>query len=137
MVLLDGFLGPPPRKAEKRLPLAVVHHAQARRIAKPSGIEPERAVVVDPHQAAADQIEVVRHRFRARTPVGRQSHQLVLARVDLEAQPVGESRIQQSQRMREVQLAQQPDMAPLTVAERGRGPLPHSVNGQNGRPLER
>ncbi len=78
----------------------VVGHGQAGAVVEVVHVEPERAVVLEVDQVLADQ------RRRNRLAVGRQAHQLVLAGVDLEPGVVGEGRIEQPQRMREVDLPQ-------------------------------
>ena len=69
--------------------------------------------------------------------IGREAHDLVLARVDLEPRVIGKGGIQQSQRMGEVNLLD--DFEPVTAAngQRGRGPLPHTVHGQHRRFFKR
>ena len=72
-----------------------------------------------------------------RLAVGREAHELVLAGVDLEAGEVGERRVEQAERVREADLADQLELVALADAERGRRPLADAVDGEDGRLLER
>src|SRR6185503_19274489 len=72
-----------------------------------------------------------------RTAVRRESHQLVLAAVDLESAVVREGRVQQPQRMWKLELARQRDSVALTDAHRRRAPLAHAVEREDGRFGER
>ncbi len=68
--------------------------------------------------------------------VGGEPHQLVLAGVHLEAGEVGEGRVEQAQRVREGDLAQEPQAVPLADADRRRRPLADAVERQDRRLLE-
>ena len=72
-----------------------------------------------------------------RLAVGRQAHQLVLARVDREAAEVGEGRVEQAQRVRKAQLVRERDAVAAADAEAGRGPFADAVEREDGRLVER
>ena len=71
-----------------------------------------------------------------RVPVGGEAHQLVLAGVDPEAEVVGERRVEQADRVREAQLAQDLDAVAPAVADRRGRPLADAVDRQDRRLLE-
>ncbi len=118
-------------RSAKQVVEALVGHALTVEIAEVARIETKRAVVQHVDQLLADQIGVLGF------AVGRQAHQLVLARVDLEAAIVGKCAIQKSQRVGVANLLEQLDLASFAVAERASGPLAHAVDGQDRRFLER
>ena len=62
-------------------------------------IEPEQPSSLRSIEMIEDQAGIFR------LAIGREAHHLVLARIDLEAGVVGESRIEQAERMRKVDLA--------------------------------
>ena len=97
VALVEQFFRLARRPAEQRIEL-VVGHAQAGAIVEIGLVQPERAVGLEVDQVVEDELGVFR------LAVGRESHHLVFARIDLEAGVVGERRIEQPERMREVQL---------------------------------
>ena len=72
-----------------------------------------------------------------RLAVRRESHQLVFAGVHLEAGEVGERGIQQSERVREPQLAEDVELVAAADADRRGGPFADAVDRQHRRLLER
>ena len=72
-----------------------------------------------------------------RPAVGGQAHQLVLAAVDLEAAVVGERRVEQAERVGELDVVDQADAVPLADAEGGRAPLADAVEREDRRLVER
>ena len=81
-------------------------------------------------RCVADQLGVFR------LAVGREPHHLVFAGVDLEAQVVGEGRVEQAERMREMDLAVDVDRIAVAQAGRGRRPFADAVHGEDRRGLE-
>ncbi len=120
-----------PRRAAEHVVEAAVGHAQRGQVAEVLPVDRERAVVVEVDQVVEDGVHV------AGLAVGGEAHQLVLAGVDPEAAVVGERGVEQAEGVREVELADHLDlMAPPHPDARG-GPLPHPVEGQDRRGLER
>ena len=130
MPLLDRRLGVPRRSAEQ-LVERVVGHRQALAVVEVLHVQPEAAVGLDVDQMLRDQVPV------DRAAVRRQSHQLVLAAVHLEAAVVGECGVQQPERMRKLQLACQRDLVAPPDAQRRRAPLADAVEGQDRGLVER
>ena len=115
-----------PRRSTKELGEAVVGHAVAIQEREVVHVESEGAVVGDVDQLVADHLSVFR------LTVGRQTHHLVLPEVHAEAGEVGERRVEESERVRELDLAQQLELTPSAHSvARGR-PLPDTVEGQDG-----
>ena len=71
-------------------------------------IEPERAVIFEVDQGVEDEVDIFR------LPIGREPHQLVLAGVDAKTGVVGKGRVEQPERVRELELLDQGE--PLTLA---------------------
>ena len=109
----------------------VVRHAQAGTIIEVGLVETEGAVFLEVDDLVEDQV------LEPGLAIGCQAHDLVLARIDLEAGVVGESRIEQSQRMREVQLFQHLQAVALAIAQRRGRPFADPVHRQDGGFLER
>ena len=118
------------RRPAKQLVEPVVGHRQPLAVVEILHVHPEAAVRLQVDQVLEDQVLIDGLSVRG------QAHQLVFAAVDLETAVVGERRIEQPQRMRELQLPQQPQLVAFADAERRRAPLAHAVNGQDGGPLE-
>ncbi len=118
------------RPAEQLLEARIGHQ---RRVEEPegAGVQPERPVVADVDQLLADQVRVARRAVRG------QAHQLVLAGVDLESAVVRERAVEQPERVRILQLAEQLDPRARADAERAGGPLAHAVDREDRRLLER
>ena len=73
-----------------------------------------------------------------RLAVGREPHDLVLAGVDLEADVIGEGRVEQAERVRESgSPSASSSSLPRPIASRRRRPLADAVHGQHRRLLER
>src|SRR5262245_5020674 len=68
--------------------------------------------------------------------IGSKPHDLVLARIDLEPEIVGESRVQEAERMREVNLAMDVERLALAQSDRSGGPFADAVHGENRGTLE-
>jgi hypothetical protein len=117
---LSGSRGGAPNSASKRA--FVVEIVE---------IEAERAVVLDVDQLVADHVHVFRR------AIGREPHQLVLARIDLEAGIVGEGRIEQAERVREMDLFVDRELVAFAERDRRRGPLADAVEREHQRALVR
>ncbi len=85
-----------------------------------ASVRPERDEL--PHD------EIVPPGFAVRS----QPHHLVLRAVDPESEVVRKGRIEQSERVREMNRACQTDVGAASVSHCRRLPLPHTVNGQDG-----
>ena len=109
----------------------VVGHGETGAIVEIGHVEPERAVRLQVDQIVENELCVFR------LAIGRQPHHLVFAGIDLEAGVVGGGRIQQAERMREMNFLK--DLQLAAVADRGRGrrPFADAVHGQHRRALER
>src|SRR4051812_4567715 len=68
--------------------------------------------------------------------VGREAHDLVFARVDLEAGEVGEGRIEESERVGPAELMGKVDAISFARSVCGGRPLADAVHGENCRALE-
>ena len=123
-------LGLPRRRAEQTVERAV-RHRETGQIVEVLLIERERAVFLQVHQLPVDQIHVLRLAVRGET------HDLVLARVDLEAGVVREGRVEETERVGPVDLLEDLDIVAPADADRGRGPLADAVHRQERRFLER
>src|SRR5439155_19152508 len=64
--------------------------------------------------------------------VGGQTHHFVFAGVDAEAEMIGKSGIEESERMREMLLGQHFDAIAGAAADAAGGPLADTVDGENG-----
>ena len=129
LALGDRRLGAAGRTPEQRRELAV-GHLQAVEVAEVVHVHPERAVLPDVDQLPPDGVRV------PALAVGREAHQLVLARVHPETGEVGEGRVEEPQGVREGDLAEELELVPLAHADGGGRPLAHAVEGQHGRLLE-
>ena len=114
------------RPAEEPVEL-LVGHGEACAVVEVVHVEPERAVLLEIHQLRKDEIPVLR------LAVGGKPHDLVLAGVDLEARVVGEGRVQQAQRMRELELREDRHLVVPAEAVACRRPFAHTVDGEKGR----
>ncbi len=106
-------------------------HRQAVCVRDVAQVESKRPVGLEVHQVLADRLRV--HRLA----VGGESHELVLAGVDLEAAVVGERGVEQAERVREPQLGVEADPVAAPDALRRGRPLPDAVEGEDRRLLER
>jgi hypothetical protein len=116
--------------AEQRLE-ALVHHGQPGRVVEIALVEAEAAVGLQVDEGVEDRLR------EARLAVGREAHQLVLARVHLESGVVGEGRVEEAEGVGEMQFPQHLDA--VLAAERGRGGggFADAVEGEDQRPPER
>ena len=130
VLLFEHALGTARRQPEQRVE-APIRHRQARAVVEIVEIEPERPVVLDVDEVIEDELDMVR------SAVGREPHQLVFARIDLEAGVVGEGRIEQAEAVREVDFLVNGKLVLLADGDRRRGPLAHAVERENQRALER
>ena len=110
---------------------APVRHGEAREVVEVLHLHPERTVGPPVDEVFEDAVDV--HRLS----VGREAHELVLTRVHPEPTEVGERRVQQPERVREVELALQIDLVAVAHTDAARRPLPHAVERQDGRVFER
>ena len=124
------LIGRAHRLAEQ-LGKAFVGHGEAGAIIEIGEIEAERAVRLQIDQVVEDELCVFR------LAIGREPHHLVFAGVDLEAGVIGRGRIQEAQRMREMDLLENLELAAVAGRGRCRGPLADAVHGEYGRILER
>ena len=127
--LLDVRLGIPRRAAEQPVE-AMVRHGQALAVVEIVHVQPEAAVGLQIDQMLADRLGVD---GRA---VGGQAHELVLAAVDLEPAVVGEGRVEEPQRVRELQVLPQVERVAPPDAPGRRRPLTDAVQGEHGRFVE-
>src|SRR3954471_18319349 len=108
---LGQFLGRFTRRPAEQAVKPIVRHAQAGRVVEIAEVEAERAILFEID-------DLVENRLReSRLSVRREPHHLVFAGVHTEAEVVGERAVQQSERMREVYLAQQLDGVPSAVRQ--------------------
>ncbi len=106
-------------------------HGQPVRVSEELLIHPQAAIVFDLDDVVLDGLDVLRLAVR------RESHHLVFARVHLEAREVGERRVQQAERMRELQLVDDLERIALADADRRCRPLADAVHGDDRGLLER
>ena len=119
----------PWRPAEQLVELAAGHPEAAVKL-EVAQIQPEGAIGLDVDQVATDRVGV------DGLAIGREPHQLVFARIHLEAAVIGEGGIKQPQRMREADLPQRCEPAPLPQPGRSGGPFPHPIHAEHGRFLK-
>ena len=68
--------------------------------------------------------------------IWRQTHDLVLALINLKAEIACDGAVEEPERMREVNLLKSVDLRPMTVAVRRRRPIADSICSKNGRFFE-
>ena len=129
LALRQRRLGLTRRPAEQRVE-ALVGHRQAGHVVEIFGVEAERAVGLEVDQMVEDRAGV------ARLAIRREAHQLVLARVHLEAGVIGERRVEQAERVRKIDLPLRRQPVALAQPHRGRRPFAHTVEAQHGGALE-
>ena len=105
-------------------------HRQSLAVIEVRHVHAERAVVLQVDQLFEDQVDVPRLAVRG------QAHQLVFARVDLEAAVVGEGRVEHARRVRKVELVREVDAVARAAAVAGRGPFADAVDGEDRRLFE-
>ncbi len=76
----------------------LVRHRQASTIVKIGHVQPERAVQLQIYQMVENKLDIFW------LPVRSQAHHFILARIDLEAEIIGEGRIEEPERVREMNL---------------------------------
>src|SRR5262252_4431227 len=119
--LLPGL----PRRAFEQVVKLPVRHRQTGAIIEVLEIQAKRAVRLYIHQILADPVHV------ERAAVGSQTHELVLARVHPESGVVGEGRIKQAERMREMDLAENLQLISTAQRNRSGGPFADAVHGEH------
>ena len=124
MPLAQRFGGRPRRPAEERVE-AGVRHLEARAVAEVVQVEPERAVGLQVDQVVENRL------CKNRLAVGGQAHDLVFARVDAKPRVVRERRIEQAQRMGEMEFANHLQAPPAPHGRGGGRPFAHAVHGQH------
>ena len=130
MLLLEPGLGIARRRAEQRME-ALVRHGQPGAIVEIIEIEAERAVGLEIDQIVANDLLVFRR------SVGREPHQLVLARIDLEAGVVGEGGVEEAQAVRKVNLLVDLQVLAFADGNRGGRPFAHAIEREDGSLVER
>jgi len=88
--LRDLGLGLAPRQIEERLENVVAAHGQAGGVVEGLHVQQKRSVLAQVHELIEDDLAILPGARGIRVAVGRQAHELVLARVDLEARIVSE-----------------------------------------------
>ena len=94
-------------------------------------IEAKRPVGLEVDEMLEDQRRVLR------LAIGSETHDLVLARIHLEAGVVGKRRVEQPQGVRKVDLATHFQRVCVAVGKRRRRPLSHAVHREHHRLVER
>ena len=128
--LFQWRLGLAGRSAEQVVKPAV-RHRQPLAIVEIIHVHPEAAVAPEFDQVPANGFG------KLRPAIGRQTHELVFAAVDLEPAVIGERGIQQPQRMGKLQFAQQPDTVAFAIADGRRAPFAHAVEREDCRCVKR
>ena len=119
------------RLAAEQLAELLVRHAQAGAVVEVLLVEAEGAVLLEVDDLVEDQV------LELRLAIGRQAHDLVLAGVDLEAGVVGERRIEQPERVREVDLLQHLELVALAPGRATSSPIRRRRPCTARRPLRR
>ncbi len=119
------------RRSAEQVGEAAVRHREPGEVVEVLHLHAERAVGPQVEQVLTDGVGV------DRLPVRREPHELVLARVHPEAAEVGERGVEEAERVGEVELALQLDVVAATHPDAAGGPLPHAVEGEDRRALER
>ena len=105
-------------------------HSQSLTIIEVLHVHSEGAVFLQIEQVFGDQVRVKRLSVRGKP------HQFVFARVDLESTEVRKGRVEQSQRVRKVQLVRKLDLVPVTGAKTSGGLLAYAIKRENRRLIE-
>jgi hypothetical protein len=127
----EQILVRPPHRLSEQIGEGVVRHGQADAIVEILHVEMERAVVLEEDELVENEIAI------ARLAIRREAHQLVLARIHLEPRVIGEGGIKEAERVREMQLLVNRDVAAASDRNRRRRPLADAVHGQDHRLVER
>ena len=109
----------------------LVRHPEASAVVEVREIEPEGAVRLQVHQPIQDRVGILRLAVRG------QAHHLVLAGIDLEAGVIREGGVEETQRVREVDLLAHLEVVPRAETYGGGRPLADAVHGQDDGLLER
>ena len=123
-------LGLPRRAAEDSVE-STIRHRQPGGIVEELHVHPERPVRFEIEELVVNRLDVLG------LTVGREPHDLVLTRIDLEAGVVGERGIEQTDRVRKRNLPERGEILAFTEPGRCRGPLADAVHAQHGRGVER
>ena len=108
----------------------LVGHAQPGAVVEILLIQAKAAVVLQIDQMIEDRLR------EARLAVGGEPHDLVLARIDAKAGEIGKGRVQETERMRKVDLLQNRDLVAGAEPGRGRRPFADPVHRQDHRRLK-
>ncbi len=122
-MLRQRFVGRPRWTAEHLMELRA-GHGQARAVIEVGLVEPEGAVRLQVDQVVENPVDI------SWLAVGGQPHQLVFAGIDLEAGVIGKRRIQQTERMREVDFLEDFQRLATPDGQRGGSPFADAVHGQ-------
>src|SRR5262245_66665569 len=109
----------------------VVRHRQPDAVVEVFHVEMKCAVVLKIDELVENEVAVLR------LPVRREPHHLVLAGIDGKSGVVGKSRIQESERMWEMQLCVDRQFVAASDGDRRRRPFADTVERQYDRLLER
>ena len=127
-VLLRQRFGRLARRQAEQAMKARVGHRQAGAVIEIIQIQMEGAVGLHVDQVIEDLFGELW------LAIGRQAHQLVLARIHLEAGVISERRIEQPERMRKVDFLQDFEPIAAAVSHRSCGPFADAIHGQDRRP---
>ena len=133
MLRQELVLSPPDGEAEEVPPAVLVDHGEAGGVVEILLVQPEGSVGPDIDEPTPDQCGIALDPIGPGIAVRGKPHQLVLAGVDPEAQEVGEGRVQEADRVREVQLAEDGQPVLMPVANRSGRPFPHPIDGHHRR----
>jgi hypothetical protein len=114
-----------PRLAAEQLVKPIVGHPQSGAIIEVALIDAECAVGLEVDEMVEDELSVFGFAVRG------EAHHLVFTVVDLETEIVGEGRVEQTKRMREMNLPHDLDLVAATEADGGGGPFADPVHGQD------
>src|SRR5207247_999279 len=118
------------RRATKQVMERAARHREPAQVVEVFLVERERPVLTEIHKLLEDEVDVLG------LAVGGETHDLVLARVHLEAGVIRERRIQEAKRVRPVQLLDELNVAAAANAVRRGRPLPDTIERQDGRFFE-
>ena len=113
------------RLAAEQLVKPIVGHPQSGAIIEVALIDAECAVGLEVDEMVEDELSVFGFAVRG------EAHHLVFTVVDLETEIVGEGRVEQTKRMREMNLPHDLDLVAATEADGGGGPFADPVHGQD------
>ena len=119
------------RDAKELLPCVIVAHGQTRCIIEIVHIEQEGTILTNVNQLVVYFGFPGQHPFTARSPVRSKSHQLVFAAVDLETTVISKSGVEKTERMGEIKLFQNFNLAVLPKPDCRRRPFTDTVQSQD------